>query len=105
MAIATQWVATVAVPTSSTSVYTSVASTVSSYLRDIVVNNGGTFPCSVSMGTNATSAAAASSFYVPAGGSVVLTQCQVQNASKIWAIGIGGATTVNVGYATNVAYV
>jgi hypothetical protein len=106
VAIATQWVASTVVTTSSTSVYTTVAATVSSYLRDLVVTNAGpTNAVSVSFGANATAAATASSFYLPPGGSVVLTQCQIPNGAKLYGMGQGGSTTVNVGYATNVAYI
>lgn len=104
MAIATQWVVSAtAVTNSSTSIYTTVAATVSSYLRDLVITNGGT--ASVFIGFGGTAAAVASSFDIPAGGTVVLTQCQVPNATKIWGITSAGTVPVSVGYATNVAYV
>lgn len=106
MAIATQWVASsIAVATSSTSVYTTVAATVSSYLRDLVVTNSGAYPVCVSMGTSATAAVIASSFFLPPGGTVVLTQSQVPNAAKIYGIAVGTASSLSVGYATNVAYI
>lgn len=106
MALATQWVAVNStVGTSSSSVYTTVAATVSSYLRDLVINNSGTASVSISFGTAATSAATASSFAVPAGGTVILSQCQVPNAATIWAIAPAANSTISVGYAMNVAYI
>lgn len=105
MAISTQWaVVNSTVGTSSSSVYTTVAATVSSYLRDLVINNSGTGFVSISFGTAATSAATASSFALPPGGTVILTQCQVPNGAIIYAIA-PATTTVSVGYATNVAYI
>lgn len=106
VAIATQWVVVNStVGTSSSSVYTTAAAAVSSYLRDLVINNSGAAPVSISFGTAATSAATASSFAVPAGGTVILTQCQVPNGSTIWGIAPAANSTISVGYATNVAYI
>ena len=106
MAIATQWVANaVTVGTASTSIYTTAAATISSYLRDLVVTNAGAPTILVSFGGG--SAATASSFQIPSGGSVVLTQCQVPNATTLYAITQTTVATgsISVGYATNVAYI
>lgn len=104
MAIATQWLATcTTVTSSSSSIYTTVAATVSSYLRDLVVTNSGTVNAFV--GFNGTAGATASSFYLPAGGTVILTQCQIPNGAKVWGQTISGTTSVSVGYGTNVAYI
>lgn len=106
MAIATNWVANqIAVTTSSTSVYTTVAATVSSYLRDLIICNSGTAPVTASFGTGATAANTANSFYIPSGGSVVLTECQVPNGAILYAVGAGAASTVSVGYGSVVSVI
>lgn len=105
MAIATQWVATNnTVSTTALTVYTTVAATVSSYLRDLVITNGGTASVFIGMGASNVATSVAS-FSIPAGGTLVLTQCQVPNGTPISAIAGAGTVPVYVGYATNVAYI
>jgi hypothetical protein len=87
---------------SSTSLYTVPSSTTvayGSYARDLVITNSGTAGVYVSLGTGATSAATASSFAIPAGGSVLLTQCQVPASTIIYGIA-SAASTVSIGFAT-----
>ena len=104
MAINAQWVASTAVTTSAVTVYTTAAATVSSYLRDLVVNNGGTAPVFIGMGASNVATSVAS-FSIPAGGTMIITQSQIPNAVPISAITGAGTVQVNVGYALNVAYV
>lgn len=105
MAINAQWAASTAVTTTAATVYTTAASTVSSYLRDLVITNSGANTIFVGMGASnvATSVASMS---IPAGGTLVLTQCQVPNATPVTAIcGVAAGSSVSVGYAMNVAYI
>ena len=106
MALTTQW-ATVCstITSSSSSVYTTVAANVASYLRDLVLTNSGTVTVFVGFGSSVTSGSTTSSFAIPTGGTVILTQCQVPNATKIWAQCASGTASVSVGYGTNVAYI
>lgn len=107
MAIATQWVASTQATTTAATIYTTVAATVSSYLRDLVITNGGTVGASnVFVGMGASNVATSvASMSIPPGGSLVLTQCQVPNATPVTAIAGAGTVPVYVGYATNVAYI
>jgi hypothetical protein len=107
VAISVAWQTVATGISSSTLVYTTPAATASTfgYARDLVINNSGSVLTYVSLGASGTSAAAATSFAVPSGGSVVLTQCGVPNGAKIYAFPSSGTTSVSVGYATNVAYI
>jgi len=107
VAINAQWVVTTPFSTT-TSLYTVPANTSATYayVRDLVVTNSGTATAFFSLGTGATSAATTSSFVVPTGGSVILTQCQVPGGAILWGATQGGvAGSASVGYALNVAYV
>jgi hypothetical protein len=105
MAISAQWSASTAVTTTAATVYTTAAATVSSYLRDLVVTNSGANTIFVGIGASNVATSVAS-FGIPAGGSLVLTQCQVPNATPITAIcGLAAGSSVSIGYATNVAYI
>lgn len=104
MAINAQWVAQTQATTTAATVYTTVAATVSSYLRDLVINNGGTAAVFVGMGASNVATSVAS-FSIPAGGTMIITQSQIPNAVPITAIAGAGTVPVNVGYALNVAYV
>lgn len=109
MAIAANWVVNGTVVTSSALIYTvPTASTVPygtlNYNRDLVVTNGGPSTVFIGLGTGVTAAATTSSFAVPSGGTVVLTQCQVSTGLILSAISAGTSTTY-VGFGTNVAYV
>ena len=105
MAIVATYNTAVTFGTVSTSVYTTAAATVSSYLRDMVLTNSGTATVFVAFGTAATSALTASSFAIPTGGSVVLTQCQVPNGGIIYAQGGGSPATLSVGYGSVVSVI
>ena len=99
---------TTATFTTSASLYTVPSSGLyGTYTRDLVITNSGTALCYVSCATVATSAATVSSFAVPTGGSVLLTQCQVPAGSIIFGAQAVATTTsqVSIGYATNVAFV
>lgn len=107
MAIAVQWQTVVTGITTATNVYTvPSASTVpyGTYARDLVVNNSGTATVFVGLGATASTATTAASFLIPAGGSVILTQCQVPAGAVVSAVAANPAS-VSVGFATNVAYI
>ena len=112
MAINAQWQtsATLVSGTNGTvnTFYTVPASTSSTfaYARDLVINNGGANTLFVTMNPTSTTCTSAASFQIPAGGTMVLTQCQVPNGAVV-GVAIGGTntTSVNIGYALNVAYV
>jgi hypothetical protein len=102
VAIAATWV-TVSTMTAvtSSSVWTSPAT---GYQRDLVLTNGAAGTCYVSAGPNATAAATASSFEIPAGGTLVLTASQLPAGSKIWAM-TNVAGPLYIGYGTNVSVI
>lgn len=104
MAINAQWVAQTQATTTAATVYTTAAAATSPYLRDLVVNNGGTAPVFIGMGASNVATSVAS-FSIPAGGTLILTQSQVPNSTPITAIAGAGTVPVNVGYAMNVAYI
>jgi hypothetical protein len=104
VAIAATYVITnLAVPTSSTVLYTTPASTVQTYIRDLILTNSGTTTIFLSLGTGASSAATTSSFVVPTGGSVVLTECTVPNTAIIYGVSPTNAGALNIGYGSVVS--
>jgi hypothetical protein len=62
--------------------------------RDLVITNSGTATIFIAAGPAAASAVTTSSFGIPAGGSVVLTQCQVPASTIIYGVQ-GVATTTS----------
>jgi hypothetical protein len=112
VAISVPWVVNNTVVTSTTTIYTvptySASSTIpyaqTPYVRDLVVTNGGPSTVFIGLGTGVTGGATVSSFAVPSGGTVILTQCQVPQGSVVGAISSGTAA-VSVGFGTNVSYV
>ena len=106
MAINAQWVASTQATTTAATVYTTAAATVSSYLRDLVITNGGTVGASnVFVGMGASNVATSvASMSIPPGGTLILTQCQVPNATPVTAIAGSGTVPIYIGYALNVAY-
>jgi hypothetical protein len=99
VAIATTWTTVATVTTGSTTKYT-VPST--GYLRDLVLT-AGTAAVFVGFGSGVTSAATTSSFEIPAGGTLVLTQCAVPNSGIIYMIG-AAASTLSIGYGSATSY-
>jgi hypothetical protein len=91
---------TTATITSSTTPYT-IPST--GYNRDLAVNNGSTALLYVTLGTAATSAAAATGMLIPAGQTMVLMG-QAPPAAKLYAFSPGTAT-VNLGWASVVSVI
>lgn len=106
MAINAQWIVNGTSVTSTTTLYTVPATTSATYAyaRDLVVTNGGPSTLFIGFGTGVTGGATTSSFGIPAGGTVVLTQCQVSPSGVIGAIS-SGTSACYIGYALNVAYV
>jgi len=104
ISVAWQTVAT-GITTSAATVYTTAASTATTYgySRDLVVNNSGTATVFIGIGASNVATSVAS-FQVPSGGSLILTQCQVPNGVPVTAIAGAGTTSVSVGYATNVNF-
>lgn len=101
MAIAASWAVNGTAVTTSAALYT-VAST--GYKRDLVIANGGPSTLFVGLGTGLTSAATTSSFAVPSGGSVILTQCQVPQSGIIYGVSAGTSAT-SIGFGSLVSYV
>lgn len=106
MAIATSWVVSQTAVTTTALIYTVPSSTSATYgyARDLIINNGGPSTCFFGLGTGVTGGVTTSSFQVPAGGSVILTQCQVPSSGIIGAVS-SGTSSVSIGYGTNVSYV
>jgi hypothetical protein len=104
ISVAWQTVAT-SVTTTASTIYTTSAATAASfgYARDLVVTNGGTATVFVGLGT-ANVATSVASMAIPAGGTLILTQCQVPVSSPLSAITGAGTVSVSVGFATNVNY-
>lgn len=100
MAIAATYFTTATVTTSG-SVYTISAT---GYQRDLIVTNSGTANIWVALGSGATSAATTSSFQVPTGGSLVLTQCQAPTSAKLYAIS-SGTSSVSLGWGSVVSVI
>jgi hypothetical protein len=96
VAIAAAYAVSAKSVTGSAAIYT-VAST--GYNRDLVVTNGGPSTLFVAFGTGASSAATTSSFAVPTGGSLVLTECQALQSGIIYGISAGTSAT-SVGWGT-----
>lgn len=99
MALAVSYFTTATI-TSSTTPYTIPAT---GYYRDLAINNGSTALLYVTMGTSASSAAAATGFLIPAGQTTVLMG-QAPPSAKIYAYSPGTAT-VNLGWASVVSVV
>ena len=108
MAIAVAW-QTTSTFTTTTALYTTPASTSATYAygRDLVICNSGTATIYVSAGPAASSAVTTSSFGIPTGGSVILTQCQVPASTIIYGVQAVATTPsqASIGWATNVAYI
>ena len=103
MAIAASWVVNnTALTTSVAQVYT-VAST--GYRRDLVCTNGTGASCYVSLSTDGTVATSVAAFKIPAGGSLILTQCQVPQGAVISALTGAGTTNLSIGFGSLVNYV
>jgi hypothetical protein len=105
VAISVAW-QTVATVTSAATVYTipnGTASSYGTYARDLVITNSGTATLFIGL-SSGTVAATTSSFQVPAGGTVLLTQCQVPAGALVSATAATGTGQISVGFATNVNY-
>ena len=74
------------------------------YFRDLIITNAGTANVWVGLGSGLTAAATTSSFQIPTGGSLVLTQCQVPSSGKIFAIS-SGTTSVSIGWGSVVSVI
>ena len=103
VAIATSWLVTSPSITSSTVIYTA-NTTSGAYERDLVITNGGANLGYVTVGASASSAAAATGFALPAGGTVILTQCAIPANAKIYGYSASG-TIFSVGLGSNVSYI
>ena len=101
MAIAATWVVNTTAGTTANQIYT-VPST--GYKRDLVIANAGTVSVYVGLSTDGTVATSAASFKIPAGGSLILTQCQVPAGAIMSSITGTGNGLVSVGYGSLVSY-
>lgn len=108
MALAATYVTT-ATFTTTTSLYTTPASTSATYAygRDLVITNSGTASIYVAVGPAATLAVTTSSFVIPTGGSVLLTQCQVPASTVIYGVQSVATTTsfASIGWASVVSVI
>ena len=106
MAIAAAYQTTVTNITTSKALYTTATSTAASfaYGRDLVVTNNGPSTLFISAGPAASSAVTTSSFGIPTGGSVVLTQCQVPASTILFGVSSGTAAA-SIGYASVVSVI
>ena len=103
-AIAATWKVTgAAVTTSASQVYT-VPTSNPTYSRDLVVANAGTVSIYAGLSTDGTVATSAAAFKIPAGGSLILTQCQVPTGAVLSVIAGAGSGLVSVGYASLVNF-
>jgi hypothetical protein len=92
--------------TTTTALYTTPSASTAaygSYARDLVITSSGASTLFVSAGPAAASAVTTSSFGIPSGGSVILTQCQVPAGTIIYGVSAGTAAA-SIGWATNVNY-
>jgi len=106
VAIAAAWQTVASVTTTAGTVYTTNASTASTYAygRDLVITNSGANTIFIGMGASNVATSVAS-FNIPAGGTMVLTQCQVPGGVPVTALTGTGSSSVSIGYALNVSYV
>ena len=110
MAISVAWQTTVTFSAATTPCYTvptTASAAFGTYARDLVITNGGTAALYTNLQPLTSNAATtAASFYLPAGGTLILTQCQVPGGAGVSMIPISGGTcTASIGYATNVSYI
>lgn len=75
------------------------------YARDVVITNSGAALSYISAGTAASAAATASSFAIPPGGSVVLTQCQVPAGTIFYGIAAPSTASTSIGFASVVSVI
>jgi hypothetical protein len=106
VAIAVAWQTVVTNITTSAALYTTPTSTAPTfaYARDLVVTNSGASGLYVAIGTAASLGVATASTYIPSGGTLLLTQCQVPNSTIIFGFSSGTAAA-SIGFATNVSYI
>jgi hypothetical protein len=108
VAISVAW-QTTATFTTTKALYTTATATATTfaYARDLVLCNAGTATVFVAAGPAVTSAVTTSSFGIPAGGSIILTQCQVPVSTIIFGVQSVATTTsfLSIGFATNVSYI
>lgn len=109
MAISVPWVVNGTAVTSATTIYTvptsgTVPYGTNTYVRDLIVTNGGPSTLFIGLGTGVSTGATTSSFGIPSGGTVVLTQCQVPSGSIVGAIS-AGTSSCFIGFGTNTYYV
>jgi len=100
VAIAASYFTVVTNITSSAPLYTTATT---GYKRDLVVTNSGASTLFVAAGPAVSSAATTSSFAVPTGGSLILTQCQVPVSTILYGVSSGTASA-SLGWASLVTY-
>jgi hypothetical protein len=101
VAIAATYFTTVTNVTTSTALYTTSST---AYNRDLVITNSGVSTLFVAVGAAISSAATTSSYGIPSGGSLVLTECQVPQTAKIYGTSAGTAAA-SLGWATLVSVI
>ena len=103
MAIAATYQTTATVTTTAGTVFTTQGSSV--YTRDLVVTNAGANTIFIGLGTSSVATSVAS-FAIPAGGSVLLTQCQLPSSTPLTAIcGVSAGSSISVGYGSVISVV
>ena len=84
------------VPSSTSSTY--------AYARDLVITNAGTLTTWVGLSTAGTVATSVASMQIPAGGSVLLTQCQVPAGAVLSSLtGVSTTGLISIGYGSVVS--
>lgn len=106
MAISVAWQTTVTFTTTAALWTSPTTGSFSNNPRDLVICNSGTATCYVGVGPAVTQAVTTSSFAIPTGGSVILTQCNGLASTVVAGVQATATTTsqISIGYATNVAY-
>jgi len=83
-----------------------VPTTAPSYSRDLILTNSGTLTTWVGLSTAGTVATSVASFQIPAGGTVLLTQCQVPTSAVVSSLtGVTATSTLSIGYGSVVSVI
>ena len=107
MAIAATWVvSSTAVTSTAGTVYTTAAATAATYGygRDMVISNSGTVAIFVGLGASNVATTVAS-MQIPAGGTLLLTQCQIPTSAPVTAVCASGTAYTSIGFASVVSVI
>jgi len=108
VAIAVAWQTTATMTATTVNTFYTIPSSgaFGTYARDLAINNGGSATMLVSLTpSGAAGATSAASFAIPAGGTLLLTQCQVTAGAIIGVAVPTGTAIPSAGFCSNVSYV